>query len=163
MGRKSGQRFIARRRASSTGQTAGGAVLATPAALRGAAGGACLLSGSPVIISEILAGKTTGIVDSSGKAPADWLEIQNTSSTQTVNLSGWQVVVQRFEAWTFPTMNLGPCESRVIFCDPNIASETDPLGELNTGFSLGTSGKDLVLLDNSSRATRSTRIRPIRR
>ena len=41
----------------------------------------CLLSGSPVILSEILAGNKTGIPDSAG-SQTDWLEIQNTSSTQ---------------------------------------------------------------------------------
>ena len=113
-----------------------------------------LLSGSPVIISEIEASNNTGIMDSNATPTRpDWLEITNTSSTQAVNLNNWVLSYKYQKAspktWTFPNMLLGRCESRVIFCDSSMASETDPLKELNTGFGLSASGNNLALLDNT--------------
>ena len=105
-----------------------------------------MLTSSPIIISEIEAANSSGIVDSAGVA-ADWLEITNTSSTQTVNLANWKLEYNTAPTiWTFPSMNLGPCESRVIFCDS--ASATDPTQELHTNFNLSKSGKNLLLVDN---------------
>ncbi len=105
-----------------------------------------MLTSSPIIISEIEAANSSGIVDSAGVA-ADWLEITNTSSTQTVNLANWKLEYNTAPTiWTFPSMNLGPGESRVIFCDS--ASATDPTQELHTNFNLSKSGKNLLLVDN---------------
>ena len=105
-----------------------------------------MLANSPIIISEIEAANSSGIVDSAGNA-ADWLEITNTSSTQTVNLANWKLEYNTAPTiWTFPSMNLGPGESRVIFCDS--ASATDPTQELHTNFNLSKSGKNLLLVDN---------------
>ena len=105
-----------------------------------------MLSNSPVIISEVEAANSTGIVTSTGEA-ADWLEITNTSSTQTVNLANWKLEYNTAPTiWTFPSMNLGPGESRVIFCDSN--SQTDPTQELHTNFNLGKSGKNLLLVND---------------
>lgn len=105
-----------------------------------------LLTGSPVIISEVQAGNSSGIVTAGGVA-SDWLEITNTSSNQNVNLANWQLRYNTAPTvWTFPSMNLGPGESRVIFCDS--ASATDPSQELHTNFNLSKSGKNLLLVDN---------------
>ena len=108
-----------------------------------------MLANSPIIISEIEAANKNGILDSVGVA-ADWLEITNTSSTQTVSLAGWKLEYGNGSPtiWTFPTMNLGPDESRVIFCDS--ASATDPTQELHTNFNLSKSGKNLELVDNNN-------------
>ena len=66
-----------------------------------------------------------------------------------MNLQGWQLQYGAGPTtWTFPAVLLGPCESRVIFCDGN--SATDPMQELHTNFNLSKSGKNLVLLDNTS-------------
>lgn len=105
-----------------------------------------LLTNSPVIISEIEAANNSGITTATGTT-ADWLEITNTSGTQAVNLAGWQLRYNGANpGWTFPSMNLGPGESRVIFCDS--ASATDPTQELHTNFNLSKSGKNLLLVDN---------------
>ena len=105
-----------------------------------------MLSSSPVIISDVEAANSKGIVNAAGDA-ADWLEITNTSSTQTVNMANWELNYNDgSKVWTFPSMNLGPGEARVIFCDS--ASATDPTQELHTNFNLSKSGKDLALIDN---------------
>ncbi|MGA2035092.1 MAG: lamin tail domain-containing protein, partial [Thermoguttaceae bacterium] len=99
-------------------------------------------------LSEIMNGGSGGIADSAG-ATADWLEVTNTSSTQAVNLNGWQLQYGNGPTtWTFPAVTLGPAESRVIFCDSVPA--TDPVQELHTNFNLSKSGKNLVLLDNDN-------------
>ena len=105
-----------------------------------------LLAASPVIISEVEASNKNGIADAAG-ANADWLEITNTSSSQTVNMSGWQLQYKSVY-WAFPNMNLGPGEARVIFCDST--SQTDPVQELHTNFNLSKSGAKLYLLDPTS-------------
>ena len=106
-----------------------------------------LLSNSPIVISEILAGNNTGITTATG-THADWLEVSNTSGQQTVNLNGWQLKYGNTPTvWTFPAVTLGPGESRVVFCDS--ATATDPNQELHTNFNLGKSGKNLTLVDNT--------------
>ena len=109
-----------------------------------------LLSASPIILSEFLANNKTGIVDSAGNT-SGWVEVQNTSSTQAVNLQNWQLVYNQSATttYTFPSVTLGPCESRVIFCDSSIPASYDPVQELNTGFKLSKSSKNLKLLDNT--------------
>ena len=148
MGRKNRRRYTGRHRLASHGRRPVGAqfwqhrrLCLEPLELR------CLLSSS-VILSEVMAANKTGIVDSAG-ANSDWLEIQNTSSTQAVNLQGWQLQYGAGPAiWTFPNVTLGPCESRVIFCDGT--SATDPMQELHSNFNLSKSGDNLVLLDNNN-------------
>ncbi len=104
-----------------------------------------LLDSSPLIISEVEADNKHGIEDTAGSS-ADWLEITNTSSSQSVNMTGWQLEYGKSTFWAFPDMNIGPGEVRVIFCDG--ISQTDPVQELHTNFSLSNSGsKDLYLLD----------------
>jgi fibronectin type 3 domain-containing protein len=107
-----------------------------------------MLTTSPVIISEIAAAGST-LLDRAGNA-ADWIEITNTSSTQAVNLAGYKLEYNNSSTttFTFPTMTLGPDEARVIFCDSKLAAATDPVQELNTGFNISKSGKDLELFDN---------------
>jgi hypothetical protein len=104
-----------------------------------------LLSVNP-IISEILADNETGIRDSSGNR-TDWLEIHNPNSQQAVDLTGWKIQYSS-STWTFPSMSLGPGESRVIFCATGL-SQTDPNQELHANFNLSKSGKYLALLNNS--------------
>ena len=105
-----------------------------------------VLNSSPLVISEVEADNKKGILDTAGSS-ADWLEITNTSSSQTVNMTGWQLEYGKNTFWAFPDMNIGPGEVRVIFCDG--VSQTDPVEELHTNFSLSKSGKDLYLLDPS--------------
>ncbi len=105
-----------------------------------------LLSVNP-IISEICANNDSGIVDSSGNH-SDWLEICNPSSQQAVDLTGWTLRYSTSSSWTFPSMSLGPNESRVIFCTSGW-SQTDPAQELHASFNLSKSGKYLALLDSS--------------
>ena len=114
-----------------------------------------LLSVNP-IISEILADNEAGIVDSSGNH-TDWLEICNPNSQQAVDLTGWKLQYGTGSSpniWTFPSMSLGPGESRVVFCTSGI-SQTDPNGELHANFNLSKSGKYLALLDNNSNVVQS--------
>ena len=60
-----------------------------------------------------------------------------------MNMSGWQLEYGKNTFWAFPNMNLGPGEVRVIFCDG--ISQTDPVQELHTNFSLSKSGgKDCI-------------------
>ena len=105
-----------------------------------------LLSVNP-IISEISADNGSGIVDSSGNH-SDWLEICNPNSQQAVDLTGWSFEYSTSSVWTFPSMTLGPNESRVIFCTSGL-SQTDPAQELHANFNLSKSGKYLALLDNN--------------
>ena len=106
------------------------------------------------IISEILADNGAGIVDSSGNH-SDWLEIYNPNSQQAVDLTGWKLEYGNTpNIWTFPSMSLGPNESRVIFCTSG-NSQTDPNGELHANFNLSKDGKYLALLDNNSNVVQS--------
>ena len=120
-----------------------------------------LLSLAPVL-SEVEAGNKNGIVDALGNS-ADWLEIYNPDPTTAVNLGGWTINYAKTNSstthsWTFPNnVILGPGAFRVIFCDSadtNTSAE-DPLGELDTGFSLSKDGATLELI-NTSAATVSS-------
>ncbi len=114
-----------------------------------------LLSVNP-IISEILADNGVGITDSSGNH-SDWLEICNPNSQQAIDLTGWKLQYDTggsAKTWTFPSMSLGPNESRVIFCTSGL-SQTDPTQELHANFNLSKSGKYLALLDNNNNVVQS--------
>ncbi len=109
-----------------------------------------LLSVNP-IISEILADNGNGIVDSAGDH-TDWLEICNPNSQQAIDLTGWKLQYDTggsATTWAFPSMTLGPNESRVVFCTSGL-SQTDPNGELHANFNLSKSGKYLALLDSNN-------------
>lgn len=105
-----------------------------------------LLSVNP-IISEILADNETGILDSAGNR-TDWLEIHNPSSREMIDLTGWKIQYGS-NTWEFPAMDLGPGESRVVFCTTGL-SQVDPNQELHANFNLSKSGKYLALLDSDN-------------
>ncbi len=109
-----------------------------------------LLSATP-IISELLAGNKTGLVDSFGQHD-DWLEIYNPDSQQCADLTGWSLQYKNTN-WPFPAMTLGPGEYRVIFCSSR--NLTDPNGELHTSFNLSKSGANLSLLDPNNNVVQS--------
>jgi hypothetical protein len=114
-----------------------------------------LLAVNP-IISEILADNGAGIVDSTGNH-SDWLEICNPNSRETVDLTGWKLKYGTggsATVWTFPSMSLGPGESRVVFCTSGV-SQTDPNQELHANFNLSKDGKYLALLNSQGTVVQS--------
>jgi hypothetical protein len=111
-----------------------------------------LLSVNP-IISEVLGDNEAGIVDSSGNH-TDWLEICNPSSAQAIDLTGWKLQYGGSSTWTFPSMSLGPGESRVIFCTSG-NSQTDPNQELHANFNLSKEGKYLALINSQGTVVQS--------
>ena len=84
----------------------------------------CLLSGSPVILSEIMAGNNDG--DRSNRPrripTAGDPQYQQHPDGEPAGLGA--PVRHRADDLDLPNMLLGPCESRVIFCDCTFA--TDP-------------------------------------
>jgi hypothetical protein len=111
-----------------------------------------LLTVNP-IISELVADNETGLMDSSGNR-TDWLEICNPSSQQAIDLTGWKLQYGGSSTWNFPSMSLGPGESRVIFCTSG-NSQTDPNQELHASFNLSKEGKYLALLNSQGTVVQS--------
>ncbi|HEY7115819.1 MAG TPA: lamin tail domain-containing protein, partial [Tepidisphaeraceae bacterium] len=110
-----------------------------------------LLAATNPVISEILAGNKTGLTDSSGVV-ADWLELANPDSRQSIDLTNWKLKYKS-TVWTIPAITLGPSEYRVIFADSK--NLTDPAGELHTNFNLSKSGADLSLIDPGGNVVQS--------
>lgn len=103
------------------------------------------------IISEILASNQHTITDQSGNY-ADWIEIANPDSRQSVDMTGWKLKYKS-TTWNFPSFTLGPNQYRVIFADS--LNLTDPAGDLHTNFNLSKSGANLSLLDPNNNTVES--------
>jgi hypothetical protein len=94
-----------------------------------------------VRISEVMADSAI-CPDGSGEF-SDWIELVNTDS-QTVNLEGWYLSDDpaNLQKWTFPHFELQPGERRILYCSgKGVAAD----GEVHAGFSLASSGEDLIL------------------
>ena len=94
-------------------------------------------------ISELLASNKDGLRDSFGEV-VDWIELHNPDSRESVDLANWKLKYKN-TVWTFPPMNLGPSEFRVVFATGR--NLVDPNDELHTSFNLDKSGANLSLLD----------------
>jgi hypothetical protein len=97
---------------------------------------------TPILINEVMAENLTAVPN--GGAFPDWAELFN-SSSQAVNLNGWQLADEGSQ-FVFPAgTSLAPGGYLVVWCDTNTASPG-----LHTGFPLGRSGDSVFLYDPSS-------------
>ena len=95
-----------------------------------------------VIISELMTAGQTLLADASGQFP-DWVELQNISD-ETVNLKGWFLSdnPEKPTKWRFPEVLLAPGQRLVVYCSGQDSAQE---GQLDTNFSLATTGESLVL------------------
>ena len=97
-----------------------------------------LLDASDLVISEFLAVNDRGLEDEDGDN-SDWMEILNTGR-ESVQLEGL-VLSDGDSKWKFPTRELGPADSIVVF-----ASSKNRVGEeLHANFKLSSLGERLSL------------------
>lgn len=103
------------------------------------------LSHAEVVISEFVAGNTTGLKDEDGDY-SDWVEICN-RSTITVNLLGWSLTDDPSVPgkWTFPEKVLNPGEYLIVFCSGKDRRALTGTNKLHTNFRLGLYGEYLGL------------------
>jgi len=104
-----------------------------------------------VRITEFMASNTRTLTNEFGQF-SDWVEIQNTTTTN-VNLFNWALTDTAGNAkWTFPATNIAAGAYMVIFLDS--PERKVPGAPLHTGFSLNADGEYLALLrPNGSNAT----------
>lgn len=113
---------------------AAAAALALPASAPGA-----------LLISEVLASNTNGIVDENG-AHSDWIEIHNTGPAP-VNLKGWHLTDDpaRPKRWEFPSVTLPAGGFLIVFASGKDRSSAG--SPLHTDFSLAAEGEFIALTD----------------
>lgn len=102
------------------------------------------LSSEALVISEFLAGNSTGLTDVDGE-DEDWIEIFNDGSA-AVNLNGWHLTddATALTKWTFPGVTLAPGQFLVVFASNK--DRDDPNAQLHTNFKLSASGEYLGLI-----------------
>jgi hypothetical protein len=94
-------------------------------------------------ITEFMTRGLASLADEDGEM-SDWIEITNTSASETESLGGWHLTDQEdaLAQWAFPDQSLGPGELLVVF-----ASGKDRYDAiLHTNFKLGSGGGYLALV-----------------
>ncbi|MDE0300099.1 MAG: CotH kinase family protein [Candidatus Poribacteria bacterium] len=103
---------------------------------------------SDVIINELMASNTNGIMDAQGDHD-DWIELFN-SGENPVNLAGMYLSDDRANPrkWQFPEQTtIAPKGYLIVWADSDGESQT----ELHTNFNLSRSGETLFLVDTDER------------
>ena len=97
-----------------------------------------------VVINELVAGNTIGIVDSDGTRQ-DWIELRNTASS-AVDLSGWYLTDDLSDRtkWQFPSTTLPADGYLVVFASDKNRSVAGQ--ELHTNFKLTSAGETVALV-----------------
>jgi hypothetical protein len=97
-----------------------------------------------VIITEFMASNTHTLLDEDGDS-SDWIEIQNTSTTN-VNLLNWYLAdkTNNLTKWAFPSTNLPPGNFMIVFASNK--NRRTPGKPLHTNFKLSASGEYLALV-----------------
>jgi len=97
-----------------------------------------------VRITEFMASNTHTLLDEDGDS-SDWIEIQNTSTTN-VNLLNWYLAnkASNLTKWAFPSTNLPPGNFMVVFASNK--NRRTPGKPLHTNFKLSADGEYLALV-----------------
>ncbi|MCS7337498.1 MAG: lamin tail domain-containing protein [Verrucomicrobiae bacterium] len=103
------------------------------------------LGHADVVITEFVAGNTTGLKDEDGDYP-DWIELHNRGSN-AVNLLGWALTddARTPTKWTFPSRVLAPGEYLVVFASGKDRRAPSGTNRFHTNFKLDLYGEYLAL------------------
>ena len=113
-------------------------------------------SSRAVRINEIMTSNKSALSDQDGNYP-DWIELINTSS-EAVNITGWSLLDKssRSSYFTFPSYQLQPGETVVVFASGHLANENG--ADFHAPFRLSSSGDTLMLSDNHNTVVESLNI-----
>ncbi len=103
-----------------------------------------LPAAAQVRITEFMASNTHTLLDEDGDS-SDWIEIQNTSTTN-VNLLNWYLTDNSSDLteWAFPSTNLPPGNFMIVFASGK--DRRTPGRPLHTNFKLSADGEYLALV-----------------
>ncbi len=106
--------------------------------------GLVLHASGQVVITEFVAGNTTGIQDSDGDR-SDWIELHN-PALATVNLSGWSLTDDpvNLTKWRFPATNVAARGHLLVFASGKDRAVAG--AELHASFKLDSAGGHLALV-----------------
>ncbi|MBQ4085815.1 MAG: lamin tail domain-containing protein [Clostridia bacterium] len=115
-----------------------------------------------VRINEIMSSNGTAWSDEHGEF-GDWVEITNTSSTETIDISGWILTdtANALNAFTFPQQTLAPGEFVLVFCDGTL--HNTPGYTYHAPFKLSSDGDTLLLFNRDEIAVESINIPSLNR
>jgi len=92
-----------------------------------------------IVINEIVSSNSKGIVDEDGDS-GDWIELYNTSSTVTVNMSGARLA--NSVQWVFPSITIAPQSYLLVWADSKNKTTT---AHLHANFNISSAGELLTL------------------
>lgn len=115
-----------------------------------------------VRINEVMSSNGSAWSDEHGEF-GDWVEITNTSSSETIDLTGWMLTdtANALNAFTFPQQTLAPGEFVLVFCDGTL--HNTPGYTYHAPFKLSSDGDTLLLFNRDQVAVESINIPSLNR
>ncbi len=101
------------------------------------------ITGSPVVLSEVMPGNNTVNHDKDGDY-SDWVELYN-GSDEEINLKGWGLSKSETDPkrWVFPDVKIAPKQYLVVYLSGK--NRTDPAEELHANFGVSSYQESLYL------------------
>jgi len=115
-----------------------------------------------VRINEIMSSNGSAWSDEKGEF-GDWIEIANTSSTESIDITGWILTdtANALNAFVFPQQVLAPGEFVLVFCDGTL--HNTPGYTYHAPFKLSANGDTLLLFNRDEVAVESINIPSLNR
>lgn len=112
---------------------------------------------TPVRINEIMSSNGSAWSDEKGNF-GDWVELYNSSATETVDIGGWILTDTQnaLNGFTFPSMSLAPGEFVLVFCDGTL--KNTPGYTFHAPFKLSSDGDMLLLFNKAQVAVEAVNI-----
>lgn len=113
-------------------------------------------------INEVMSSNGSAWSDEKGNF-GDWVEITNTSSSETINLTGWKLsdTAGALNAFTFPSVSIAPGEFILIFCDGTL--KNTPGYTYHAPFKLSSDGDTLLLFNKDGIAVEAINLPALNR
>ncbi|MDO4741087.1 MAG: lamin tail domain-containing protein, partial [Eubacteriales bacterium] len=115
-----------------------------------------------VRVNEIMSSNGSAWSDERGEF-GDWIEITNTSATESIDITGWMLAdaADSLNAFTFPSHVIGPGEFVLVFCDGTLRNT--PGYTYHAPFKLSADGDSLLLFNRDEVAVESINIPSLNR
>lgn len=115
-----------------------------------------------VRINEVMSSNGSAWSDEKGNF-GDWVEITNTSSSETIDLTGWKLsdTAGALNAFTFPSVSISPGEFILIFCDGTL--KNTPGYTYHAPFKLSSDGDTLLLFNKDGVAVEAINLPALNR
>ncbi len=115
-----------------------------------------------VRLNEIMSSNGSAWSDEHGEF-GDWVEITNTSSTETIDITGWILTdtANALNSFTFPKQTLAPGEFVLVFCDGTL--KNTPGYTYHAPFKLSSDGDTLLLFNRDEIAVEAVNIPSLNR